>query len=177
MIAETVHTHSMEQSPSWEANRISTSQEFPAFNGTRRFITAFRRVRYLSVSSASSIQSMLPTSQFMKIRYILSYHITLGLPRGFFPSGFPTKTLYTPLLSPIRATQCTEWIILSPHFYHCCSRYFVYQWVSFLSEFVRLVAFLPVFWGGVSRHLFIHWTCWSMNTIIWPVTTLTWECI
>jgi hypothetical protein len=28
----------------------------------------------------------------------------VDLPSGFFPSGFPTKTLYTPLLSPIRAT-------------------------------------------------------------------------
>ena len=31
---------------------------------------------------------------------ILSSHLCLGLPSGLFPSGFPTKTLYTPLLSP-----------------------------------------------------------------------------
>jgi hypothetical protein len=28
----------------------------------------------------------------------------MGLPNGLFSSGFPTKTLYTPLLSPIHAT-------------------------------------------------------------------------
>jgi hypothetical protein len=28
----------------------------------------------------------------------------MGLLGGFFPSGFPTKTLYMHLLSPIRAT-------------------------------------------------------------------------
>jgi hypothetical protein len=28
----------------------------------------------------------------------------VGLPSGLLPSGFPTKTLYAPLLSPTRAT-------------------------------------------------------------------------
>ena len=35
---------------------------------------------------------------------ILSSHLRFGLPSGLFPSGFPIKTLYTPLLSPIRAS-------------------------------------------------------------------------
>jgi hypothetical protein len=32
--------------------------KFPAFYGTRKIITAFTRVRHLSLSSASSVQSM-----------------------------------------------------------------------------------------------------------------------
>ena len=36
---------------------------------------------------------------------ILSSHLHLGLPIGLFPSGFPTKTLHTPLLSPMRAVR------------------------------------------------------------------------
>jgi hypothetical protein len=28
----------------------------------------------------------------------------MGFPSGLFPSGFPTRTLYTPLLSPISDT-------------------------------------------------------------------------
>ena len=43
---------------------------------------------------------------------ILSSHLHRVLPSGFFPSGFATKTLYTPLLSPIRATWPAHLILL-----------------------------------------------------------------
>ena len=42
---------------------------------------------------------------------ILTSHLRLGLPRGLFPSGFPAKTLYTPLLVTIRATCPTHLIL------------------------------------------------------------------
>jgi len=93
-------TYSKEQSPSWEANRFSASQEIPAFYGTRMFITAFTSARHLSLSWASSIQSIPPHPTSWRSILILSSHLRLGLPSGLFPSGFPTTTLYTPLLSP-----------------------------------------------------------------------------
>jgi hypothetical protein len=43
---------------------------------------------------------------------MLSSYLGLGLPSGVFPSSFPTKTLYTPLLSSILVTCPTHLILL-----------------------------------------------------------------
>ena len=50
----------MEQSPSWEANSFSASQEFPHILWKPRLITEFMIARHLSVSWATFIQSMPP---------------------------------------------------------------------------------------------------------------------
>jgi hypothetical protein len=82
-------------------------KKFPAFYWTRRFITAFTSARHLSLPSANPIQSTPPHLTSLRSILILSYHLRLGLPSGLFPSGFPTKTLYTPLSSPIRPVRPT----------------------------------------------------------------------
>ena len=87
-------------------------KKFPAFYGTWRFITAFTSAQHLSLSWATSIQSMPSHPTSCRPILILSSHLRLGLPSGLFPSGFPTKTLYTPLLSPILATCPTHLILL-----------------------------------------------------------------
>ena len=81
-------------------------KKFPVCYETRRFITTFTRARHLSLSWPIPPH---PTS--WRSTLILSSHLILGLPGGLFPSRFPTKTLYTPLLSPIRAT-CSAHLIL-----------------------------------------------------------------
>jgi len=77
-------------------------KKFPAFHGNPRFITALTSVRHLSLSWASPIQSIYPQPTSWRSILILSTHLRLGLPSGLLPSGFPKKTLYTPLSSPSR---------------------------------------------------------------------------
>jgi len=86
-------------------------KKFPVLSGTQRFITTFTSAHHLSLSSGSSIQSIPSHPTSWRYTLILSSHQCLGLPSGLLPSGFPTKTLYTSLLSPIRAT-CQAHLVL-----------------------------------------------------------------
>ena len=99
----------MEQSSPWKANRFAVGQEIPHILWNPK--TAFTSVRHLSLPWAKSIQSITLHPTSWRSTWILSSHLCLGLPSGLIPSGFPTKTLYTPLPSPIRAT-CPAHLIL-----------------------------------------------------------------
>ena len=77
-------------------------KKFSAFYWTWRFITTFTSAIHLSLSGASSIQSMTPHPTSWRSILLLSSQPRLGLPSGLFPSSFPTKTLYTPLLPHTR---------------------------------------------------------------------------
>jgi hypothetical protein len=89
---------------------------FPAFYGTRRFVTALTSVRHLSLSWARPIKSTYPHPTSWRSILILSTHLCLGLPRGLFPSGFPSKTLHAPSPQPYtpHAQPISFFSILSP---------------------------------------------------------------
>jgi hypothetical protein len=83
-------------------------KKFPAFYGSRRFITAFTRARHLPLSWASSIQSM-PAFYFLKIHFNFTLPPTSGSPKSslrsphqnyvctsVFPHTFCTKKSRTP---------------------------------------------------------------------------------
>ena len=91
-------------------------KKFPAFHGTRSFITALTSVRNLSLSWASPIQSIYPHPTSWRSILILSTHLCLGLPSGLLPSGFPNKTPYTPSPHPYaqHAQPISFFSILSP---------------------------------------------------------------
>ena len=106
-------TWSMELNNSWEANRFSASQKITRILWNQKLYYHIHKC-----SSPVSILSQLdpahtPHSTFCVSILILSSHLRLGLPSGLFPSGFPTKTLYTPLLFPIRATCPAHFILLA----------------------------------------------------------------
>ena len=56
------------------------------------------------------------TSHFLKTHLIIIFHLFLGLPSGFIPSGFPTKTLYQ--ASPLTNTRYMSRPSHSSRFYH-----------------------------------------------------------
>jgi hypothetical protein len=90
---------------------IRLVKKFPVFNGTWRFITVFTTTRHWSLSWARCIQST--PSQPISLRpiLILSSRLLLGLPTGFFLSGFPTNILYAFLVSPKRAWSCLDCLL------------------------------------------------------------------
>ena len=71
---------------------LQLSTKLPAFYEIRRFIAAFTNARHLSLSSVRSILSMPHPTSWRSI-LILSSHLSLFIPSGFFPSGFDNKIL------------------------------------------------------------------------------------
>jgi hypothetical protein len=108
-----IPSNSMQQSPSWEADSSSATQEIPRLFVTRRFIAAFTTARHRSLSWGRTIQSMPPHPISWKYILILSSNLCLGLQSRLLPSGFLTGSLppyvpHAPTISLDQISRCGE---------------------------------------------------------------------
>ena len=116
--ANTLHTHPLTP---WcrvldKLNGLQLVKKFPAFHRIRKFITALATVRHLSLSWASPLQSIYPHPNSWRSILILSTHLSIGLPIGLFPSGFPHQDpTHNPLLTHMRHMPSPSH---SSRFYH-----------------------------------------------------------
>ena len=103
--------YSMQKSPSWEANRFSVNQEIPRILWNPNVHYRHHKCP-LTVATLSQIDPVnTPTCHFFKIHLNIFLPSTPWSPKCALSSGFPTKTLSTPLLSPICAI-CPAHLIL-----------------------------------------------------------------
>ena len=163
----------MDQSPSWEVTQFAASQEIPHILWNPK--VPYRIHKCLppvpTLSQLNPIHTSHPTS--WRCYLILSSHLCLGLPSGFFHSGLPTKKLYMPLLSPTHTT-CPAHVILLDFITHTILgkeyRSLSYSLCSFLHSLVTSSLLDPnillntLFWNTPSLYFSLWATKFHTHT-------------
>jgi len=82
-------------------------KKFFAFYGTQKFITTFTSAHHLSLSWASSIQSIFPRPTPWRFILILCSHLRLGFQVVSFPQISPTDPVYASPIPHMCYIPCT----------------------------------------------------------------------
>ena len=114
-------THSIVQSPSWEANWFAASQEIPRIwrNPKVHYRTHKRPLPVSILGQANSVH--IPTSHLLEIHPNIIHPSTPRSPQWSLSLRFPQQDPIHPLSSPIRATCPAHLIILD---YVNCIKYY-----------------------------------------------------
>ena len=129
-----------------------------------------------SLTLATAIYSMPPNPTSWRPTLILFSYLCLGFPSGLFPWGLATKTLYTPLLSPIRATRPAHLILLRMIFLSWYpSMMFPNIWIFppfkvFITFSLIYVVFCPARWSG-DMSMYLGFTAFTSRSISLLATT------
>ena len=99
-------TNTIEQSPSWETNRMSASREIHCTLWNPKVHYPFTTASHLSLTWARSTPSIPQHPTSWRTILLLFSDLSLGVPSGLFPSGFP-KIPCIRLSSPQNALYVT----------------------------------------------------------------------
>ena len=97
---------------SWEASRFSATQEIPRILWNPKVRHRINKCPPRVPVPSQIYPVHAPRHTSWRFIFKLSSHLRLDIPTGLFPSHFPTKNRYTPLISTLGATCPANLILL-----------------------------------------------------------------